>query len=303
MPNSPRARKVCGCSLRTSTDPLSGSSRPATRRNSVDFPQPDGPTMATKEPCATRSVTDASASVKTPRPRHTLLTHSMVRSSAAAPGRASAIRSHLREQRQIKNIFRSLESHLLERGKACVDGLGVDREQTLRARHHRNLPLVVIDLGLKRTAIAAEPACSKLGRILRGIGVIFRPSLAARPQKSDQLAALRFQRVRLYGDEVDEQRHAGVPQQKVAGFLSAALLDQKRNFENEIHDGVHFALGKRRRRKRVGDDAHFFPRDTADLEHGLERRNRQRRTRDSFSHQIFWSFDIALLEADYSNGT
>ncbi len=47
----------------TSIVPVVQECRPATRRSSVDLPQPDGPTMAMNSPSATSMLTSASASV------------------------------------------------------------------------------------------------------------------------------------------------------------------------------------------------------------------------------------------------
>lgn len=45
----------------TSTSPPDGRSIPAMSASSVDFPQPDGPTMLTNSPSATPKVTSRSA--------------------------------------------------------------------------------------------------------------------------------------------------------------------------------------------------------------------------------------------------
>src|SRR5882724_2641997 len=49
----------------TQSPPELGASRPATRRRSVDLPQPLGPTMETSSPAATERETASRASVRT----------------------------------------------------------------------------------------------------------------------------------------------------------------------------------------------------------------------------------------------
>ena len=54
-------KTICGCLSARSSVPPSGSSSPATTRSSVDFPEPDSPTMATDSPACTSRVTPRSA--------------------------------------------------------------------------------------------------------------------------------------------------------------------------------------------------------------------------------------------------
>src|SRR5580692_1306827 len=138
MPNSPRARKACGDSLRTSTFPSSGTSSPATSLSSVDLPQPDGPMIATKEPRLIFSVTDDRACVPTPLVRNVLLTPSMLTSASSccvALEVSPAIRSGLREQRHVENVLRSLETNLFKRRQACVHRRRVNREEAFWIGH------------------------------------------------------------------------------------------------------------------------------------------------------------------------
>src|SRR6185503_19647600 len=68
----------------TSTAPLVGCSKPATRFSSVDFPQPLAPTMATNSLCATRRSASASAVMRVPRDSKTFATRSSTTSAIVA---------------------------------------------------------------------------------------------------------------------------------------------------------------------------------------------------------------------------